>query len=71
MLGPGGSPSAAAGKDSYLWGTNWLFRLVNSEGAGQKEMPALPGNPTLPLAECAGTQLAAPTCSYSKQNFTF
>lgn len=34
MLGPEGSPSAAAGKDSYLWGTNWLFRLVNSEGAG-------------------------------------
>lgn len=38
---------------------------------GRRRMPALPGNPTLPLAECAGTQLAAPTCSYSKQNFTF
>lgn len=42
---------------------------VKSEGAEQEEMPALPGNPTLPLAECAGKQFATPTCSHSKLTF--
>lgn len=32
-------------------------------------MPAFPGKLTLPLAESAGSLLAAPTCSLSKQNF--
>lgn len=46
-----------------------LSAQVKSEGAGQKEMPTLPGKPTLPLAECAGKQFATPTCSHSKQTF--
>lgn len=68
-MGPALPGAAAPVWDSRQWGCKLaLAARGHFEGAG-RETPARPREPPLPLVECVGTALAAPTCSHSKQTF--